>query len=95
MSFVIALSEQTKCVLGRVAEPPQFFHFFGIFFGPRKVVHIDDFDFAFGFTALRNGSKLPNQHQRSLLIVEWLTLYDRAMSVSTSPASRRAIASRR
>jgi hypothetical protein len=27
------------------------------------------------------------------LIVLWLTLYDRAMSVSTSPASRRAIAS--
>ncbi len=32
---------------------------------------------------------------RSRLIVEWLTLKDRAMSVSTSPASRRAIASRR
>jgi restriction system protein len=29
------------------------------------------------------------------LIVLWLTLYDRAMSVSTSPASRRAIASLR
>jgi hypothetical protein len=29
------------------------------------------------------------------LIVLWLTLYDRAISVSTSPASRRAIASRR
>jgi hypothetical protein len=74
MSFVIALSEQTKCVLGRMAEPPQFFHFFWNFFGPRKVVHTDDFNFAFGFTALRNGSKLPNQHQRNLLIVECETL---------------------
>jgi hypothetical protein len=33
--------------------------------------------------------------QDSRLIVLWLTLYERAMSVSTSPASRRAIASRR
>ena len=33
--------------------------------------------------------------QLNRLIVLWLTLYDRAMSVSTSPASRRAIASRR
>jgi superfamily I DNA/RNA helicase len=35
------------------------------------------------------------RYQLNRLIVLWLTLYDRAMSVSTSPASRRAIASRR
>jgi hypothetical protein len=33
--------------------------------------------------------------QLKRLIVLWLTLYDRAMSVSTSPASLRAMASRR
>ena len=35
------------------------------------------------------------RYQLNRLIVLWLTLYARAMSVSTSPASRRAIASLR
>ena len=77
---------------------------------PRRNFHVFDFIEVFFFFAdfVRVADQGGKQHQNSLnpahdhsasalslLIVLWLTLYDLPMSVRFSPASRRAIASRR